>query len=243
MTLDQAVGIIPVRYGARRFPGKPLAPILEKPMLQWVIEGVKKAKLLNRIIVATDDERIFQAARSLGAEAAMTSPACASGTERVAEVARSLEASIIINIQGDEPLVDGEMLDVLVEALNDRTIPMATLIAKVSDMNLIRDEHIVKVVTDRNRFALYFSRSPLPFQAHDYFFQHIGIYGYQRDFLLNFQALPFSRLEIIEKLEQLRVLESGQKILTVEIARPTLSVDTPQDIISIERHLRTKIHE
>ncbi len=243
MILEKAAGIIPVRYGATRFPGKPLAAILGRPMIQWVYEGVKMSKLLKRIIIATDDKRIIKAADGFGAEAVMTSTDHASGTERVAEAAAQVDAEIIINIQGDEPLVDGEMLDALVIALDDPSVPMATLMAKVTDMALLQDGHVVKVVTDKNGFALYFSRSPLPYQPPDHFFQHIGIYGYRKDFLMNFHRLPVSRLERIEQLEQLRVLENGLPIQMIEIRRPTLSVDTPRDIIKIEKFLKARAHE
>lgn len=243
MILDKAAGIIPVRYGATRFPGKPLAAILDKPMIQWVYEGAKKSKLLKKIVIATDDARIVKAAEEFGAEAVLTSAEHDSGTERVAEAAAQLDAEIIVNIQGDEPLVDGEMLDALVIALDDPSVPMATLMARVTDMTLLQNSHVVKVVTDKNRFALYFSRSPLPFQASDYFFQHIGIYGYRKDFLMNFHRLPVSRLERTEKLEQLRVLENGLPIQMIEIPKPTLSVDTPQDIIKVEKFLRARSHE
>jgi len=243
MTLEKAAGIIPARYGATRFPGKPLASILGKPMIQWVYEGAKTSKLLKRIIIATDDQRIVKAADKFGAEAVMTLTDHASGTERVAEAAAQVEAEIIVNIQGDEPLVGGEMLDALIIALDDPSISMATLMAKVTDLALLQDSHTVKVVTDKNGFALYFSRSPLPYQAPDHFFQHIGIYGYRRDFLMNFHRLPVSRLERIEKLEQLRVLENGMPIQMIEIPRPTLSVDTPQDIIKVEKFLRMRTHE
>lgn len=243
MALEKAAGIIPVRYQSTRFPGKPLALILGKPTIQWVYEGAKQAKLLDRIIIATDDSRIFQAANKIGAEALMTSADHSSGTERAAEAAMHVDASIIVNIQGDEPLVNGAMLDALVKALEDPSIPMATLMARVEDMALLQEKDIVKVVADREGNALYFSRSPLPYQAPDYFFQHIGIYSYRKDFLLNFHLLPSSRLEKIERLEQLRVLENGLKIKMVEISRPTLSVDTPQDIIKVEKFLKFRANE
>lgn len=225
--MEKAVAIIPARFQSSRFPGKPLAYILGKPMIQWVVEGSRKAKLIERVIVATDDERIRITVENMGAEAVMTATGHLSGTERVAEVARGLDASIIINIQGDEPLVTGEMIDALVEVLKDRTIPMATLMARVSDLPLIKERHIVKVVVDKKGYALYFSRAPVPYKASDYFLQHIGIYGFQRDFLLGFARLAPSRLERIEELEQLRALENGLKIKMIEISRPTLSVDVP----------------
>lgn len=233
-----ATGIIPARYDSKRFPGKHLAVILGKSIIQRVYEQAQTANLLQRIIIATDDERIFQASQAFGAEVLMTSPLHNSGTERAAEIAEKINTPIIINIQGDEPLLRGKMIDDLVIALQDETIPMATLAAKVKDLSLINEKNIVKAVLDKNGFALYFSRSPLPFQASDYFWQHIGIYGYQRDFLLEFSQLSASRLETTEKLEQLRVLENGYKIKIIETSSPTLSVNTPQDIIRIENFLK-----
>lgn len=238
-----ATGIIPARYDSKRFPGKHLAVILGKSIIQRVYEQAQTANLLQRIIIATDDERIFQASQAFGAEVLMTSPLHNSGTERAAEIAEKINTPIIINIQGDEPLLRGKMIDDLVIALQDKTIPMATLAAKVKDLSLINEKNIVKAVLDKNGFALYFSRSPLPFQASDYFWQHIGIYGYQRDFLLEFSQLSASRLETTEKLEQLRVLENGYKIKIIETSSLTLSVNTPQDIIRIENFLKQRTND
>ncbi|MDH4218454.1 MAG: 3-deoxy-manno-octulosonate cytidylyltransferase [Candidatus Aminicenantes bacterium] len=238
--MKDATGIIPARYGAKRFPGKPLALIGGKPMIQRVYEQTQEAELLRRIIIATDDERILEVCRAFGAEVQMTSSDHQSGTERVAEVAEKLETPIIINIQGDEPLLRGQMIDDLIKALQDNSVPMATLAAKVNDLHLMDDRDIVKVVVDKDGYALYFSRAPLPFQPSDYFWQHVGIYGYQRNFLLEFRKMPVSRLERCEKLEQLRALENGFKIKVIETDSPTLSVDTPQDIIKLEKYLETR---
>lgn len=240
--MKRAVAVIPARYESTRFPGKPLALILGRPMLQRVYEGVREARLVERVIIATDDERIRKAAESFGAEARLTSRTHSSGTERAAEAAQSIDNNIIINVQGDEPLVSGELVDSLVKALQDEAVPMASLMARVRDLSLMADPNIVKVVTDRDGFALYFSRAPLPCGASDFFFQHIGIYGYKRDFLLPFAALKPSRLERLEKLEQLRALENGWRIKMVEASAPTLSVDKPDDIIKIEEFLRKKGH-
>ncbi|MFC2164446.1 3-deoxy-manno-octulosonate cytidylyltransferase [Acidobacteriota bacterium] len=240
--MKEATGIIPARYGSRRFPGKPLAEILGKPMIQWVYEGAKQANSLKNVIVATDDDRIVQACNAFGAEVWMTSPSHSSGTDRVAEVACQIESPIIINIQGDEPLLRGESLDRLVDALQDESTPMATLAIKVDDLSLIVDTNIVKVITDNDGFALYFSRSGLPFQASDYFLQHVGIYGYQQEFLLEFSQWPPSRLEKAEKLEQLRALEKGNRIKVLLSPHSTLSVDTPQDIIKVENFMKKDTH-
>jgi 3-deoxy-manno-octulosonate cytidylyltransferase (CMP-KDO synthetase) len=225
--LKKAVALIPCRYESSRFPGKPLALILGKSMIQRVYEGIRQAKLVDRVIIA------------FGAEATMTSPAHSTGTERVAEVARKLEAPLIINVQGDEPLVTGEMVDALVRSLQDERMSMASLMAKVHDLSLIADPNIVKVVADRQGSALYFSRAPLPYRASDFFYQHIGVYAYQREFLLKFVKMERSRLEEVENLEQLRALENGYKIGMVEVAQATLSVDTPEDIIKVENYLKT----
>jgi 3-deoxy-manno-octulosonate cytidylyltransferase (CMP-KDO synthetase) len=238
--LKPALGVIPVRFGAQRFPGKPLAPILGRPMVQWVYESALQAKSLAKLVVATDDERILEAARDFGAEAILTSPEHVSGTERTAEAASRYDLPIVINIQGDEPLLRGEAIDLLVEALQDETVPMATLAHPNPDLSRIGDPNVVKLVMDSEGYALYFSRSPLPHQAPDFFWEHIGIYGFQRDFLLRFGSLPKSRLEITEKLEQLRVLEHGFRIKVLESRYSTLSVDTPEDIIKVEGRLKER---
>jgi len=158
----------------------------------------------------------------------------------VAEVANKVKTPLIINIQGDEPLVQGQMIDALVLALQDEFIPMVSLMGKVQDLNFLSDTDTVKVIIDKDSFALYFSRSPLPFQASDFFYQHIGIYGYHRDFLLKFISLEPSRLEKTENLEQLRALEHGYRIKMIETQVPTLSVDTPTDIIKLEEFLKKR---
>jgi 3-deoxy-manno-octulosonate cytidylyltransferase (CMP-KDO synthetase) len=211
-------------------------------MVQWVYEGARESKLLDRVIIATDDERILAAARAFGAEAAMTSAECASGTDRAAEIAADLPCDFVINIQGDEPLIRGDMLDRLVLGLEESGAPMASLMARVERLDLLADPHIVKVVTDAAGEALYFSRAALPHGCSDYFYQHIGIYGYRREFLLGYKNLPGRRLERAEKLEQLRALENGRRIRMIEIPRPTLSVDTPADIIKVEQFLTRRLH-
>jgi len=208
------------------------------PLIQRVYERAKKASLLQQLIIATDDERIVSASRAFGADVRMTSPDHKSGTERVAEVSEALSSPIIINIQGDEPLLHGQMIDDLVQALQDSEVPMATLAVKVTDMERIHDQDIVKVVADKNGNALYFSRSPIPFRAADHFHQHIGIYGYQREFLINFHSLPYSRLEASEGLEQLRALENGYRIKIVPTPYQALSVDTPKDIMAVENFMK-----
>lgn len=240
--MRKAVVVIPSRYQSRRFPGKPLAPILGKPMLQWVFEGVCEARLVQRILIATDDERILKAAACFGAEAVMTAGRHQTGTDRVAEVAAGLDAGLILNVQGDEPLITGKMIDSLIRAFGEESTQMASLMVKRSDLALIADPNIVKVVVDHQGYALYFSRSALPFGAKDFFFQHIGVYGYRRDFLLRFVKMGRSRLEELENLEQLRAIENGHRIRMVEVERPSLSVDTPEDIIKAEKLLGERKH-
>jgi 3-deoxy-manno-octulosonate cytidylyltransferase (CMP-KDO synthetase) len=238
--LKLAAAVIPVRYDSKRFPGKALAPILGRPMIQWVYEGARQARLVDRVIIATDDRRIQEAAQGFEAEAVLTSRDHGSGTERAAEVAQHIDNKIIINIQGDEPTITGRSVDSLVETLQDETIAMASLMTRLDDVGLIDDPDMVKVVVDVEGYALYFSRSPLPYRAADFFYLHIGVYGFQREFLLQFPGLRSSRLEGAEKLEQLRVLENGFRIKMTEVSHPALSVDSPQDIIRVEEVLRKK---
>lgn len=207
-------------------------------MLQWVYERACRAATLDRVVIATDDQRIVQTAQDFGAEAQLTSPTHRSGTERVAEVASGMEYPIVVNIQGDEPLLHYELVDKLVEALQDDSLPMATAARKTYDLDLLADNNIVKVVINLQGEALYFSRSPIPFDVVDYFFHHIGIYGFQKDYLLRFGQMPCSRLEEIEKLEQLRALENGARIKVIETDLSSLSVDIPQDILKVEQALQ-----
>lgn len=241
--MEKAAGIIPARYASSRFPGKPLATILGKTMISMVYERARRSRLLSEVLVATDDERIMKACADLGIPARMTSPDHNSGTERAAEVARGLAAGLIINIQGDEPVLDPGMIDALVEELQDPSILMASLMTRVKDQAAFEDLNRVKVVVDKDRNALYFSRTPIPCRAPDGFLQHIGIYGFRREFLFRFCALPPSELEKAERLEQLRALENGVGIRMVETRYSTLSVDTPRDIIEVERYLREKGHD
>jgi len=241
--LKNATGIIPARFGATRFPGKPLALILGKPMIQHVYDNARRSKALAEVIVATDDPRIQEACLGLKIPVRMTSPDHSSGTDRIAEVARTLDTPIIVNIQGDEPVLKPDMIDALVEALADRRIVMASLMTRIQDPAAFSDRNRVKVVVDNNGFALYFSRAPIPHGTKDGFFQHIGIYGYRKEFLFRFCGLPPSRLERTESLEQLRALENGYRIKMVETASPTLSVDSPRDIIEVERYLTNNDHD
>jgi len=242
--LKPALGIIPARYDSNRFPGKALALIQGRPMIEHIYKRAFKAQCLKRLIIATDDERIYEKGTSFGAEVRMTSPDHKTGTERALEVAEELNFPIIISIQGDEPLVNPVMIEGLVKILQKKNVPMATLRKKNKDLKCLHNENIVKMVIDSRENALYFSRSPIPSSPPGFFWQHIGVYGFQKNFLIKYKTLPFSSLEKSEKLEQLRVLENGYKIRTVETSYPSMSVNVPEDITRIEDFLKkTKYNE
>ena len=233
--------VIPARYGARRLPGKPLAQIDGHPMIWYVWENARKSRCATRVIVATDDERIAGAVRGFGGEARMTSPACASGTDRVAETARGLSEEIIINLQGDEPMMDPSVIDaVAAPLLADPAVSMATAAIVQEDPEEFVKPSVVKVVVDDRGDALYFSRAPIPHYREagsGRYRKHLGIYGYRRDFLLHLSVLPPSPLEEAERLEQLRVLQSGGKIRVVDVAFDSVGVDTPEDLHAVETSL------
>ena len=237
-----AVGIIPARYRASRFPGKPLAQIAGRPMLQHVIEGARRAKRLRDVWVATDDERIAAAAAAVGARVAMTSPDHPTGTDRLAEVAAKLDDAIVVNIQGDEPLIEGFVIDAAVEALEaDAEAEMATVVHPLEPAALA-DPNRVKVVLDRAGRALYFSRAPIPFRRADSapprWLQHVGLYAYRRDFLLRFVGLAQGEAERAEGLEQLRALEHGFRIRCAVIdGWQSVPVDVPADVARVEAAL------
>lgn len=243
--------IIPARFASTRFPGKPLVKIAGKTMIERVCERVCSSKTIDRVIVATDDQRIFQAVTAFGGEAWMTRDDHASGTDRLAEVADKLQTDLVVNVQGDEPLISPAMIDAAVAPLrDDPSIPMGTLKSAISDWQEFRDPNVVKVVTDHAGYALYFSRSPIPFPRDEWqagsspmaalgAYKHIGLYVYRRDFLLRFAAMPQSRLEELEKLEQLRVLEHGFRIRVVETDQTCIGVDTPEDVARVEMLLKS----
>ena len=229
----QAIGIIPARYGSTRLPGKPLALIAGQPLVWHVVERARAAKRLSRVLVATDDERILEAVRRRGGEAVLTSPDHLSGTDRVAEAARGCDADIILNVQGDEPLLEVDAIDRLVALFDDDPeLPLATLRrpAEAADMG---NANVVKVVCDARGRALYFSRAGIPHRRGDAAagrWAHIGVYAYRREALFAFAALPPAPLEREEGLEQLRAIEAGWRI-QVEAATGTfLGVDTPEDL-------------
>ena len=238
----KVVGVIPARLGSTRFPEKVIAPILGKPMIWWVWKQAKKAKNISEIYIATDDRKIFDIVEGFGGKAIMTSKKHNSGTDRIAEAVKKIKGDIIVNIQGDEPLIRPDMLDKAVEPLlKEAGLVMSTLVCRSADKRLMNDPNIVKVTIDKKGNALYFSRSVIPSQARagrfDYFFKHIGVYVYRRDFLLKYVKMPQSRLEKIEKLEQLRVVENGFKIKTVLTRFDTIPVDTVKDLKKVIKRL------
>ncbi|HSB19297.1 MAG TPA: 3-deoxy-manno-octulosonate cytidylyltransferase [Anaeromyxobacteraceae bacterium] len=231
--MKTAFVIIPARYGATRFPGKPLALLAGKPLVCHVAERARRARGVSRVAVATDDERIAAAARGCGAEAVMTGPA-ASGTDRVAEAARGMGAAdVVVNLQGDEPLVEPEAIEALLGAMEDGSVAMATLSRPLEAGELSRP-HVVKVVTRANGDALYFSRAAIPHRREGGESRlaraHVGIYAFRAAFLQEFARLPPGRLEREESLEQLRALEHGHGIRVVETGYRGFGVDTPEDL-------------
>lgn len=239
------IGIIPARYSSARFQGKVLADILGKPMIQHVWERAKQAAVLDDLIIACDDERVARVAEEFGAKVAFTAKGHVSGTDRICEVINPLDVKIVINIQGDEPLIHPTMIDAVARALlDDSSISMATVMKNIEEPRVINDPNVVKVVIDKNNFAVYFSRSPIPFHAEEseiklpIYFKHIGLYGYTKDFLFIYKNLPVSYLERVECLEQLRVLEEGFRIKVIETKYDTIGVDTPEDLEKVKEYLQ-----
>ena len=238
------IGVIPARYSSTRFEGKVLADINGKPMIQHVWEKAKLARLLDDVIIACDEQVVANIAKEFGAKVVLTAKQHVSGTDRIIEVINPLDVKIIVNIQGDEPLVQPLMIDNLAQALlDDQKVSMATVMKKIENEHEINDPHVVKVVTDKNGFALYFSRAAIPALAINsdiqdpVYYKHIGLYAYTKDFLFTIRNLPVSRLEKMEKLEQLRVLEEGYKIKVIETKFETIGVDTPADLEKLKEYL------
>jgi 3-deoxy-manno-octulosonate cytidylyltransferase (CMP-KDO synthetase) len=237
------LGVIPARFSSSRFPGKVLALISSKTMLQHVYERASQARYLTSTIIATDDDAVYAAARKFGARVTMTRPDHLSGTDRVAEVASTENAEIIVNIQGDEPLIDPAAIDTAILPLaHEPDVQMATLKKRIEIPREITDPNVVKVVTDAKGDAIYFSRCPIPYVRQDAgspagtpYFKHIGLYVYRRDFLLGYSSLPVGPLEQAERLEQLRAIENGFRIRVVETEYESLGVDTPEDLERVSR--------
>lgn len=242
------IGVIPARYASTRFPGKPLALLQGKPILQWVIAAAKTSDLLSEIYVATDDQRIADVAGTVGAQVVMTNPECATGTDRIYEATKNIEFDVVINIQGDEPLINKNTIDTLAKAfLAEQKIDMATLSHLLKEEDLL-NKNAVKVITNKNNEAIYFSRFPIPFSRDcvpeaDFpksVQKHIGLYGYTKSFLDKFCTSPVADIEKFESLEQLRALDLGARIKVISVDQPTYGVDTPEDLQKLEGMLSKK---
>lgn len=245
--------VIPARFASTRFPGKALAEIGGKPMIQHVYDRTNKARLISRVIVATDDQRIADVVAKFGGESIMTSVSHETGTDRLAEVAQNLDSEIIVNVQGDEPLICPDMIDQAIQPfVNDGALQMGTLKTRIKCLHDFLSPNVVKVVTDNFGNALYFSRSPLPFFRDKWkdlkdesfccgkllCYKHVGLYVYRRDFLLKYASMQPTFLEVSEKLEQLRALENGVRIRVVETEFESIGVDTPDDLIKAQERYR-----
>lgn len=244
----RVVAVIPARYASRRFPGKALADLAGKPMVQHVVERAAQAKTVDRVLVATDDERIAAAVRAFGTEAVLTAPSHLSGTDRIAEAIREIPCDLVVNVQGDEPLLPPAMVDEAVEPfLGDPALEMGTVCRAIEDPRDLTDPNVVKVVRDLEGYALYFSRAPVPHAREGQRraggaqpCKHIGLYVYRRAFLFRFTAWKPTPLEEAERLEQLRALEHGVRIRVVETRHDSVGVDTPDDLARVQRHLERR---
>jgi 3-deoxy-manno-octulosonate cytidylyltransferase (CMP-KDO synthetase) len=256
---EQVVAIIPARYASSRFPGKAIVDLDGKPMIQWVYERTSQAAGIGRVLVATDDERILRVVQGFGGAAVMTSPSHPTGTDRLAEVAVGLDAELIVNVQGDEPLIEPAAIEAAIAPFaEDPTLVMSTLRCPVPTIDELFDISITKVVVDAQNFALYFSKAPIPYHRDGWGpihsmvprlrlaggtspvvgWRHIGLYVYRRTFLLTFAQLPQTPLERLEQLEQLRALEHGFRIKVVPTPYVSIGVDTPEDVAKVRRLLR-----
>ncbi|MBU6154196.1 MAG: 3-deoxy-manno-octulosonate cytidylyltransferase [Bdellovibrionales bacterium] len=232
------VAVIPARYGSTRLPAKPLADICGKPMIQWVYEKAKQSKLCSRVCVATDDERVAMAVRSFGGEVVMTSTEIQSGTDRMAAVAKMIPGDVFVNVQGDEPLIDGSSIDFAIRPVLEGKFDLTSLRVPVKSVEDLKNRNVVKVIVDDSNRALYFSRYPIPYsrvepdaaKAPFLCSQHVGIYVYRRETLLRMSALPVTELERAESLEQLRAMKAGISIGVFEADFDSVGVDTPEDL-------------
>ena len=243
MLTEGVLAVIPARYGSTRLPGKVVLDVAGKPLVQHVYERVCRAGTVTACVVATDDTRVLDALAPFGTETVMTSPNHRNGTDRIAEVAQSRTEPIVVNVQGDEPLIDPRVIDQAVYAIReDSSVMMSTLSCPI-DPRDVDDPNIVKVVTDQIGRALYFSRAPIPVDrdgtGEAVYRKHVGLYVYRRDFLLDYTSWPATPLEKTERLEQLRVLEHGYSIMVVETEYDSISVDSPSDLDRVRRIFRT----
>lgn len=253
MKTPRVVGVIPARYASQRLPAKPLLDLLGKPMVQRVYEQAKQARRLNQVIVATDDERIAAVVRGFGGEVATTPPEIKSGSDRVAAIAARNDGDIFLNIQGDEPLIAPQMIDQAAEILlDDPRADVGTLARRITTVEELLNPGVVKVVVDRNSYALYFSRSIIPYVRDEQdpskwlatrtFYKHIGLYVFRKEFLLTFAKMPESSLEQSEKLEQLRILENGFKVKVGFTEHDSIPIDTQSDVDRVVRMLKNELN-
>lgn len=242
------IGVIPARFSSTRFEGKVLAKIYDKPLVQYVYENARRARLLDDLVVATDDQRVVEAVEEFGGKVVLTAKEHRSGSDRLKEVVSQIDVKVVVNIQGDEPLVQPIMIDELARTLLDQPATpegtrteMATIVKKIEAQEEVSNPDVVKVVFDKDGFALYFSRSPIPYKSKGKqiinHYKHIGLYAYSKDFLFRFSNFTVSGLEKAEKLEQLRALENGCRIKVIETNYETIGVDTREDLERVRKCL------
>jgi len=245
--MNETAIIIPARYDSTRLKGKPLIKVKDKPIIQWVWEKAVMSTLADRVIIATDNQQIYDTALEFGAEVEMTSDAHTSGSDRIAEVAeRHPEISYIVNLQGDEPLITSESIDEVIKGVKNDGADISTLIRVLDDKKEIENPNCVKCVTDNNGFALYFSRSRIPYERNAGFaktYGHLGIYGYTKEALLKMTSMEQSPLELAESLEQLRALQAGMRIKTFVVDFKPIGIDTPNDLKQFEEIIMQGINE
>jgi 3-deoxy-manno-octulosonate cytidylyltransferase (CMP-KDO synthetase) len=245
MSDPKVVVVIPARHASTRLPGKPLVPLCGKPMIQHVYERAKRAQTVHEVLVATDDQRIFDAVQQFGGKARMTRADHRTGTERIAEVAVQEPGDIFVDVQGDEPLIDPLTIDAAVGALlEEPPAQISTVVTLIRHASDIMDPNVVKAVLDFDDNALYFSRAPVPWirdtqqKLHVKYWKHLGLYVFQRDALLEYPTLPQGDLEKVEQLEQLRWLENGWRIRVAEVPHDAVSVDVPDDVARVEKLMK-----
>ena len=240
------IGVIPARFGSTRLPGKPLVEIEGKPLIQYVYEQAKKVETIKRVLVATDDEKVFEKVRGFGGEAKLTSKKCSSGSNRVAEAVKDINCDIVVNIQGDEPFFEPKVVEGMIEALIENPeVMITTACVRVESREDINNKSSVKVVLDKGHFALYFSRHPIPYSPGGKieYFKHLGLYAFRKPFLLKFATWKETPLEAAERLEQLRILENGYRIKVVESSYDSLGIDTQDDLEKAREIIKKRVNE
>lgn len=249
MQKNRVIAVIPARFGATRLPGKPLADIHGKPMIQWVYEASRKARGIDRVIVATDDERIMKAVQAFGGEARMTPESCASGTDRVAAIADQLESEIYLNVQGDEPLIEPATIEAALRTVTERGFEMGSAMTRLQSREELEAPSVVKALVEKGTSrAIYFSRYPIPYSrqaapenpAQYACFRHLGLYVYRRETLMKIRSLAPSPIELGESLEQLRALENGIGIGLATVDSVSIGIDTPADLDRVRQLLENR---